>query len=87
MRRPLCCSRRFLDTMITFRRRHVIVIIASGLHLRGVEAANQKPGQRGSQSDHLQYFSLHRLPKEEILRDLTRQNTDKNTSARFVPHV
>ena len=25
MRRPLCCSRRFLDTMISFRRRHVIV--------------------------------------------------------------
>lgn len=48
MRRPLCCSRRFLNTMISIRRRHVIVIIASGPHWRGVEAANQDTGNTWS---------------------------------------
>lgn len=33
--------------MVAFRRRHVIVIIASGPHWRGVEAANQDTGDRG----------------------------------------
>ena len=43
MRRSLCCSRRFLDTMITFRSRHDYILYSKRpTQPRGVEATNHR---------------------------------------------